>query len=95
MHTYLVYAVLMSSFIYPLVAHWAWHPDGWLVDNDFIDFAGSGVVHMVGGASGFIGALILGPRFDYHNEADHRGLVEIIKDDARLREIAQYIFEEV
>ena len=56
----------MSCFIYPIVAHWTWHEDGWLYEADFIDFAGSGAVHLVGGASGFIGALLLKPRYDFY-----------------------------
>lgn len=54
----------MCIFIYPVVAHWVWHPDGWLNVKGYIDFAGSGAVHLVGGASGFIGAVLLGPRYD-------------------------------
>ena len=52
--------------MYPVIAHWVWSPDGWLASHEtpYIDFAGSGAVHLVGGASGFIGAWILGPRYD-------------------------------
>ena len=66
LEAYLIYSGLMSAFVYPAVAHWVWHPKGWLANNDtpFIDFAGSGAVHLVGGASGFISAWILGPRYD-------------------------------
>ena len=64
LEAYIVYSFLMSSFIYPVVVHWVWSPDGWLAQEGFIDFAGSGVVHLVGGASGFIAAVILGPRYD-------------------------------
>jgi len=42
--------------------HWAWNADGWLAHYHYKDFAGSGVVHVVGGVSGFVGANILGPR---------------------------------
>ena len=59
----------MTGFIYPIVVGWVWG-GGWLGDvNDqgkgFHDFAGTGIVHMVGGVSGFIGALVIGPR---HNK---------------------------
>jgi len=64
LETYLFYSFFMSAFIYPVVVHWVWHPDGWLAREGLIDFAGSGVVHLVGGASGYIGAFIIGPRFD-------------------------------
>ncbi|KAL6060731.1 Ammonium transporter [Balamuthia mandrillaris] len=73
MSSYLVYTTAISGFIYPVVAHWVWSSTGWLSafrrdgdyfisDVGFIDFAGSGVVHMVGGACGLMGALIIGPR---------------------------------
>jgi len=54
----------MASLIYPFIAHWAWG-GGWLSQfghNGYIDFAGSGVVHMTGGVSGFVGAIIVGAR---------------------------------
>ncbi|XP_072032959.1 putative ammonium transporter 1 [Amphiura filiformis] len=63
---YLFYTVGLSGFIYPVVAHWAWDSSGWLYAGPngvaFQDFAGSGVVHMVGGTAAFIGAAVLGPR---------------------------------
>ena len=46
---YLVYSVMITGFIYPIIAHWAWHPEGWLYIQGFHDFAGSGVVHLTGG----------------------------------------------
>ena len=52
----------MTGLIYPFVASWVWG-DGWLAYYGYYDFAGTSVVHLVGGASGFIGAIILGPRF--------------------------------
>ncbi|OAE31456.1 hypothetical protein AXG93_725s1460 [Marchantia polymorpha subsp. ruderalis] len=67
---YLVYSSFLTGFVYPIVAHWMWSVDGWLgaaaTDRLFgvgaIDFAGSGVVHMVGGVAGLWGAFIEGPR---------------------------------
>lgn len=53
---------MISIFIYPVVTHWVWTSTGWLTVYGFKDFAGSGVVHMVGGVSGLIGAIFLGPR---------------------------------
>lgn len=46
---YIVYSVMITGFIYPIIAHWAWHPEGWLAINGFHDFAGSAVVHLTGG----------------------------------------------
>jgi Amt family ammonium transporter len=62
---YLAYAIMLSAWVYPCVAHWCWHPDGWLykLDTPFHDFAGSSVVHVVGGLTGVIGACAIGPRY--------------------------------
>lgn len=59
---YLAFACLMSLLIYPLYAHWAWNPQGWLKQLGFIDFAGDGAVHSVGAWSALAGVLVLGPR---------------------------------
>lgn len=59
--SYCVYSVIISAVVYPIEAHWIWG-GGWLSQLGFIDFAGSTAIHMVGGISAFIGALILGPR---------------------------------
>lgn len=59
--SYCVYSVIISAVVYPIEAHWIWS-GGWLSQLGFVDFAGSTAIHMVGGISAFIGALILGPR---------------------------------
>jgi Amt family ammonium transporter len=65
---YLCYSFLITLFIYPVFGHWAWgnlligDNPVWLADMGFIDFAGSTVVHSVGGWAALIGALVLGPR---------------------------------
>ena len=46
---YIVYSIMITGFIYPIIAHWVWHPEGWLSINGFHDFAGSAVVHLTGG----------------------------------------------
>ena len=58
---YLVYSALISLFIYPVEGHWTWG-GGWLGQLGFHDFAGSAIVHSVGGVLALIGALALGPR---------------------------------
>lgn len=58
----LLYSVGVTGFIYPIVGHWAWGPDGWLAVMGFRDFAGSTVVHTIGGAISLMGAIALGPR---------------------------------
>jgi Amt family ammonium transporter len=59
---YIVYSICVSALIYPVEAGWVWNEQGWLYQMGFIDFAGSGAIHMVGGICGFIGAIFLGPR---------------------------------
>lgn len=58
----LLYSVGVTGFIYPIIGHWSWGPDGWLVAKSFHDFAGSTVVHSIGGAISLAGAVVLGPR---------------------------------
>ncbi len=63
---YLVYSFLISAFIYPVVGHWVWG-GGWLAGHGFHDFAGSTVVHSIGGVSALVGAWLLGPRIGRFN----------------------------
>lgn len=59
------YLILIFGFqliVYPVVAHWCWSSQGWLAQRGFLDFAGSGVVHTVGGFASLIGCIFLGPR---------------------------------
>jgi Amt family ammonium transporter len=59
--SYLIYTVFISAVIYPISGHWTWG-GGWLAKLGFHDFAGSTVVHSVGGWAAFMGAIVLGPR---------------------------------
>lgn len=59
--SYLIYSAIISLFIYPIAGKWAWG-GGWLADLNFHDFAGSTVVHSVGGWLALTGAIALGPR---------------------------------
>lgn len=59
--TYCVFTVIITSVIYPIVGHWIWG-GGWLAKRGFIDFAGSTVVHGVGGWSALVGASLVGAR---------------------------------
>jgi ammonium transporter, Amt family len=60
--SYLLFMVLFSLFIYAPLAHWTWHPDGFLRKWGVLDFAGGTVVHMSAGWAALAGALILGRR---------------------------------
>jgi Amt family ammonium transporter len=63
---YLLYSAVLSALIYPIFGSWAWgglfHGSGWLEGLGFIDFAGSTVVHSIGGWVALAGAIVLGPR---------------------------------
>ena len=59
--TFLLFAALFTTFIYPIQGAWSWG-GGWLSERGFSDFAGSGIVHMAGAAAALAGVLILGPR---------------------------------
>ncbi len=81
----LLYSVAVSGFIYPIIGHWAWGPDGWLAtmgsDGHFFpslgmgfhDFAGSTVVHTIGGFIALAGAIVLGPRLGRKFKRDGGG----------------------
>lgn len=64
--SYLVYSFFITLFIYPIFGSWAWggllDGGGWLESKGFLDFAGSTVVHSVGGWLALAGAIVLGPR---------------------------------
>jgi Amt family ammonium transporter len=64
---YLIYSVVISALIYPVVGHWIWG-GGWLSALGMIDFAGSTVVHSVGAWAGLAGAIVLGPRIGKYNK---------------------------
>ena len=64
---YLAYSVVITAFIYPVVGHWIWG-GGWLAEMGIIDFAGSTVVHSVGGWAALAGAIVLGPRIGKYNK---------------------------
>ena len=81
----LLYSVGVSGFIYPIIGHWAWGPDGALasmgtkdhflpsVGASFHDFAGSTVVHAIGGTIALAGSLALGPRIGRRFKRDGGG----------------------
>ena len=55
-----VLSFIITFFIYPVVACWVWNPTGWLAVRGYHDFAGSSVVHLIGGAAGLIGIIVVG-----------------------------------
>ena len=81
----LLYSFCVTGFIYPIIGHWAWGPDGWLatmgssgyvfpwLGTSFHDFAGSTVVHTIGGFIALAGAIVLGPRLGRKFKRDGGG----------------------
>ena len=65
---YFLFQPFICGVIYPIVTHWVWSGQGWLGDLGFIDFAGSGVVHMVGGFAALAGVQIVGPRIGKYDD---------------------------
>jgi len=59
---YLLYTPFITGLIYPVITHWVWSGQGWLGELGYIDFAGSGVVHLTGGVAALAGVLAIGPR---------------------------------
>src|SRR6202140_5944512 len=81
----LMYSFMVSGFIYPIIGHWAWGPDGFLatmgaagfflpsLGQSFHDFAGSTVVHTIGGFIALAGSIVLGPRLGRKFKRDGGG----------------------
>ncbi len=65
--SYLLYSFVISAVIYPVVGHWIWG-GGWLSELGFHDFAGSTVVHSLGGWAALMGAWIIGPRIGKYDK---------------------------
>ncbi|MFE5318660.1 ammonium transporter [Paenibacillus sp. NPDC056579] len=61
-HAYILYTIAMTGLIYPIAGHWVWSVGGWLGSMGMIDFAGSAVIHAMGGFSALAAALFIGPR---------------------------------
>lgn len=85
MQAYILYSVFLTAFVYPVVVHAIWNSDGFLcafVDSDpmggvgMIDFAGSGVVHMTGGCTALVAAIVLGPRVGRFYDEEGNALAE-------------------
>jgi len=59
---YAFFSFMISFIIYPVSCCWAWNPTGWLAVRGYHDFAGSGVIHLMGGVSGLVACIFVGPR---------------------------------
>ncbi len=74
---YCIYSAIISLIVYPIEAHWIWNESGWLASIGFHDYAGSTAIHMVGGISALIGAILLGPRLGKYVYDDNGKVIKV------------------
>lgn len=65
---YIIFSLLATAIIYPIAGHWVWSSEGWLYKLGMMDFAGSAVVHSLGGWASLAAVLVLGPRTGKFNK---------------------------
>jgi|GEM_PF-1264275 len=78
---YIALSIFVAVAMYPTVGHWVWSENGWLAQRGFIDFAGSTVVHSVGGWAALAAIMIIGPRLNRFAEGhnfNHSSLVQSV-----------------
>ncbi len=76
--TYLIFSLLMTLIIYPISGSWVWNSGGWLAKLGFTDFAGSTVVHAVGGFASLAAAAMVGPRIGKYTNGNQMRFPVII-----------------
>lgn len=64
----MVFVGLWTLLVYSPIAHWVWHPNGWIFELGALDFAGGTVVHINAGVAGLVAAIVLGKRIGYGSE---------------------------
>jgi Amt family ammonium transporter len=76
----MIFAALWTVLVYAPVAHWVWHPNGWLAKVGHMDFAGGTVVHVASGITGLVAAIVLGPRRGFGKEpmVPHNLMITVI-----------------
>ena len=74
-NAYFAYSFIVGAVVYPIYGHWAWSGEGWLtqIGPGFADYAGSGVVHMIGGFLALAGAIVVGPRIGFREGMEMKG----------------------
>ena len=94
------FSLIMTGFIYPVVVGWTWG-GGWLGDGGedgetkgFHDFAGAGIVHMVGGVAGLAGAWIVGPRYGKEKDPSKRKNVKADSSYKNLKDLSNNSMQE-
>eukprot|EP00639_Heterosigma_akashiwo_P010118 CAMPEP_0206368232 /NCGR_PEP_ID=MMETSP0294-20121207/4553_1 /ASSEMBLY_ACC=CAM_ASM_000327 /TAXON_ID=39354 /ORGANISM="Heterosigma akashiwo, Strain CCMP2393" /LENGTH=675 /DNA_ID=CAMNT_0053814705 /DNA_START=54 /DNA_END=2082 /DNA_ORIENTATION=+ len=74
---YMAVAAVMVGIFYPFMAYWTWGDGGWLSELGFIDFAGSGAIHALGGIATYVSAYLLGPRLGRFRVDEKNGMIEV------------------
>jgi Amt family ammonium transporter len=72
-NAYFAYSFMVGAVVYPIYGHWAWSDTGWLAELGMADYAGSGVVHMIGGFLALAGAIVVGPRKGFKEGVEIKG----------------------
>ena len=74
-NAYFAYSFIVGAVVYPIYGHWAWSDDGWLtqIGPGLADYAGSAVVHMIGGFLALAGAIVVGPRKGFREGEELKG----------------------
>ncbi len=74
-NAYFAYSFIVGAVVYPIYGHWAWSDEGWLtqIGPGLADYAGSAVVHMIGGFLALAGAIVVGPRRGFREGAELKG----------------------
>ena len=74
-NAYFAYSFIVGAVVYPIYGHWAWSDEGWLtqIGPGLADYAGSAVVHMIGGFLALAGAIVVGPRKGFREGAPLEG----------------------
>jgi len=67
--SYIICAIVLTAAIYPIYGSWVWNSGGWLAEKGFVDFAGSTVVHSIGGWAALAAAIVIGPRLGRFDRA--------------------------
>jgi len=87
---YFTYSILLTACVYPPVSHWAWDSDiGWLSTLGYTDFAGSGVVHLLGGVCALVGCAFIGDRMGRFDEKGN--LIEMAGHSVPLAALGGFI----
>jgi Amt family ammonium transporter len=76
----MVFSAFWLVLVYAPIAHWIWHPKGWLASMGHMDFAGGTVVHIASGVTGLVAAIVLGPRRGFGKEpmVPHNLLITVL-----------------